>query len=315
MMMRASLCSFTFVIPPIDRIADHPSDPIARQAAIARSAGQGRPHGRRSLALDRSEHGGRLTALGRDSLRSPRYPLCRRIMQVGAICIVLALSRGLAAAEPETRPRPGSTFAERFDATDPWTTAITEASRRFGVPETWIRAIMRVESHGDVRAVSPKGAMGLMQIMPATWTDLRARYHLGDDPFDAHDNILAGAAFLRELYDRYGAPGFLAAYQAGPGRYEDHLTTGRALPADTRVYVTALAPVIDGVSDNDQAAVADPLAWTRAPLFTVSHANASAVSPPQPGRGESDHTAVEVSALAPQSDGLFAPVGTPGRGP
>ena len=202
----------------------------------------------------------------------------------------------------------------------PWTGASTVAGwRRVGLAVCRVSFASLLLTMPGMTAIaqsaSPKGAMGLMQIMPATWTDLRARYHLGDDPFDAHDNILAGAAFLRELYDRYGAPGFLAAYQAGPGRYEDHLTTGRALPADTRVYVTALAPVIDGVSDNDQAAVADPLAWTRAPLFTVSHANASAVSPPQPGRGESDHTAVEVSALAPQSDGLFAPVGTPGRGP
>jgi soluble lytic murein transglycosylase-like protein len=55
---------------------------------------------------------------------------------------------------------------------------------------------MRVESRGDRRAVSPKGAMGLMQIMPQTWEELRVRYGCGRDPFDQHDNILAGAAFL-----------------------------------------------------------------------------------------------------------------------
>jgi soluble lytic murein transglycosylase-like protein len=171
---------------------------------------------------------------------------------------------------------------------------------------------MRAESAGDAHAISPKGAMGPMQIMPGTWADLRARYHLGADPFDAHDNILAGAAYLRELRDRYGAPGFLAAYQAGPRRYEDHLTTGRALPADTLAYVAALAPVIGGASDDSQVAAADPLAWTRAPLFTASHASVPAVasSPaqPQPDRGGSDHATVEVSELAPQSDGLFAPI-------
>ena len=59
-----------------------------------------------------------------------------------------------------------------------------------------------------------------MQIMPQTWAELRARYGLGTDPYDPHDNILAGAAYIRELHDRYGAPGFLAAYNAGPGRYE-----------------------------------------------------------------------------------------------
>ena len=67
---------------------------------------------------------------------------------------------------------------------------------------------------------------------------------LGADPFDPHDNILAGAAYLRELHDRYGSPGFLAAYNAGPARYEDHLATGQPLPAETRAYVALLAPLI-----------------------------------------------------------------------
>ena len=53
--------------------------------------------------------------------------------------------------------------------------------------------------------------MGLMQIMPKTWIELRARYGLGADPYDPHDNILAGAAYIRQLHDRYGSPGFLAA--------------------------------------------------------------------------------------------------------
>ena len=79
---------------------------------------------------------------------------------------------------------------------------------------------MRAESLGEVRAVSPKGAMGLMQIMPETWASLRVRYVLGADPYDPHDNILAGTTYLRELHDRYGSPGFLAAYNAGPTRYQ-----------------------------------------------------------------------------------------------
>ena len=70
--------------------------------------------------------------------------------------------------------------------------------------------------------------MGLMQIMPDTWTELRTRHRLGRDPYDPRDNILAGAAYLREMHDRYGSPGFLAAYNAGPGRYEDYLA-GRPL--------------------------------------------------------------------------------------
>ncbi len=103
---------------------------------------------------------------------------------------------------------------------------------------------MQAESGGDARGVSPKGAMGLMQIMPETWATLRLRYGLGADPFDPHDNIIAGAAYLRELHDRYGSPGFLAAYNAGPARYEDHLATGQPLPAETRAYVALLAPLI-----------------------------------------------------------------------
>jgi len=107
---------------------------------------------------------------------------------------------------------------------------VAEASRRFSISPSWIRAVMRVESLGDPLAVSPKGAMGLMQIMPDTWSELRSRYGLGADPYDAHDNIMAGAAYLREMHDRYGERGFLAACNAGPSRYEDHLATGRPLP-------------------------------------------------------------------------------------
>ena len=94
---------------------------------------------------------------------------------------------------------------------------LAEASHRFGIPELWIRAVIQAESLGDVRAVSPKGAIGLMQIMPETWSDLRLRYDLGADPFDPHDNIAAGAAYLRELHDRYGDPGFLGRLQCRTG--------------------------------------------------------------------------------------------------
>jgi soluble lytic murein transglycosylase-like protein len=65
--------------------------------------------------------------------------------------------------------------------------------------------------------------MKLMQIVPGTWAEWRSRYCLGVDPYDPHDNILAGTAYIRELDDRYGALGLLAAYNAGPRRYERHL--------------------------------------------------------------------------------------------
>ena len=138
---------------------------------------------------------------------------------------------------------------ERSVPSDPYAAHIAEAAHRFGIPAAWIRAIMRIESRGYQRALSTKGAMGLMQIMPETWTALRARYGLGHDPSIRMTTILAGAAFLREMHDRYGSPGFLAAYNAGPGRYEDYRDRHRPLPPETVAYVEALAPFVDGRRD------------------------------------------------------------------
>jgi hypothetical protein len=124
---------------------------------------------------------------------------------------------------------------------DPWAAYVAEASRRFGVPERWIREVMRAESGGLMSATSPAGAMGLMQVMPRTYAELHARYGLGANPYDPRDSILAGTAYLREMHDRYGSPGFLAAYNAGPERLDEHLATGRPLPAETRRYVADIA--------------------------------------------------------------------------
>src|SRR5262249_54873468 len=135
---------------------------------------------------------------------------------------------------------------------DPWGPYIREASTRFDVPDIWIRSVMRVESGGNEYlngglVTSGAGAMGLMQVMPDTYAELQARYTLGDDPYDPHDNILAGAAYLREMYDIYGAPGFLAAYNAGPRRLDDYLSNNRPLPDETRRYVAMIGPSIVGV--------------------------------------------------------------------
>ncbi|WP_255575357.1 lytic transglycosylase domain-containing protein [Caldovatus aquaticus] len=127
---------------------------------------------------------------------------------------------------------------------DPWGPWIREASRRFDVPETWIREVMRQESGGRASATSPAGAMGLMQVMPGTYRELQARYGLGDDPYHPYDNIMAGAAYIREMYDLFGSPAFLAAYNAGPRRLEDYLWNGRGLPAETRRYVARIGPRI-----------------------------------------------------------------------
>ena len=149
---------------------------------------------------------------------------------------------------------------------------IDEASRRFRVPAAWIRAVMRAESAHDVSAVSSAGAMGLMQVMPETWLELRARYGLGADPFDPRGNILAGAAYLREMYDRYGSiAAMLAAYNAGPRRYDEYLAGVRALPAETRAYVAAIATLLcaEPLATTASSARADPLAWMNAPLFVM----------------------------------------------
>ena len=83
-----------------------------------------------------------------------------------------------------------------------------------------------------------------MQLMPGTWVELSVRYGLGLDPFDPRDNILAGTAYLREMHDRFGSAGFLAAYHAGPSRYEQHLATGQPLPPETAAYVAAVTPLL-----------------------------------------------------------------------
>ncbi len=134
---------------------------------------------------------------------------------------------------------------------DPWGPYIRSASTRFDMPESWVRAIIRQESGGRMYMngkliTSSAGAMGLMQVMPGTYGELRERYDLGDDPFHPRDNILAGVAYMREMYDIYGSPGFLAAYNAGPGRLDDYLTNNRGLPDETRKYVAMIGPNLAG---------------------------------------------------------------------
>jgi len=148
-----------------------------------------------------------------------------------AVLIALAL-----ACAPVVPPARGP-----VDRVGRWHDFIHEAAGRAAIPETWIARVIRAESAGRTMLggrpiTSPAGAMGLMQLMPATWGAMRARLGLGRDPFDPHDNILAGAFFLRLMYDRFGYPGLFGAYNAGPARYAAHLR-GRALPAETVAYL------------------------------------------------------------------------------
>ncbi|MGD9810799.1 MAG: lytic transglycosylase domain-containing protein [Sphingobium sp.] len=189
---------------------------------------------------------------------------------------LLSLGSGVTHAIAQVTPQPAPISAH------PHTAFIAEASQRFGIPEHWIRAVLRVESAGDVRAVSSAGAMGLMQVMPDTWAGLRTRHGLGRDPYDPRDNILAGTAYLREMWDRYGnVAAMLAAYNAGPGHYDEHLTTGRVLPAETRAYIATLAPLLGGAAAPDVPTTVPPTDWREAPLFVAqSGSNGAATNTP-----------------------------------
>ena len=191
---------------------------------------------------------------------------------------LLSLDSGVPPATAQVTQQPAPVSAH------PHAGFIAEASQRFGIPEHWIGAVLRVESAGDVRAVSSAGALGLMQVMPGTWASLRIRHGLGRDPYDPRDNILAGTAYLREMWDRYGnVAAMLAAYNAGPGRYDEHLTTGRVLPAETRAYIATLAPLLGGAAalDAPTSAPPPPPDWRDAPLFVaLSDGNTTAISQP-----------------------------------
>ena len=197
------------------------------------------------------------------SLRSLRT-IARIILAIAPFVCQIASSTLLessARAQTAVRSEPFDRFAE----------FIEEASSRFVVPARWIRAVMRVESGGDEHANSSRGAMGLMQLMPGTWVELSVRYGLGLDPFDAHDNIIAGAAYLKEMHDRFGSAGFLAAYHAGPARYEQHLATGRPLPQETTAYVAAVRSLLDDEhSERAPVRIGRAVPWQEAPLF-VDH--------------------------------------------
>jgi len=133
-----------------------------------------------------------------------------------------------------------------------WTPLIAEASKRFGVPQSWIRAVMLAESGGRTMLsenrpiISSAGAMGLMQLMPSTYADMRAQYGLGPDPYDPHDNVIAGTAYLRWLREKYDYPQMFAAYNDGPGNLEQRLAQGNLLPPETRLYLVNVTASVEG---------------------------------------------------------------------
>ena len=193
----------------------------------------------------------------------------------------------------------------------PWQSFVDEAASRFSVPASWIRAVIWIESNGNPKARSPNGAVGLMQLMPDTYAELRIRYGLGADPTDPHDNIVAGTAYLRDMHERFGTAGFIAAYNAGPQRYEDHIATGRPLPDETLAYVAKLAPLLSGVPvADDRSLTINHVSWQQAPLFVEQRAGVSGVSrsafTPQASFARNDRTVADLSALVPPPGRLFA---------
>ncbi|WP_439614190.1 lytic transglycosylase domain-containing protein [Reyranella sp.] len=247
--------------------------------------------------------------------------LQRAVAQAAVPIIVILLVLGAAGVVGRLHAEPAvDAQSQRKSAADPYASFVHEATQRFGIPPSWISAVMAMESGGDVLALSPQGAMGLMQIMPDTWAGLRARHGLGADPYEPRDNILAGAAYLREMHDRYGSPGFLAAYNAGPARYDEYLATGRELPAETELYVAALAPLIgEGQAMGAVTISRRAMSWKDSPLFaTRDQSNPAATSSTfrtTLGRTSVSRSVVGVSPLAPQADGLFVRGGNANRLP
>jgi soluble lytic murein transglycosylase-like protein len=163
----------------------------------------------------------------------------RQIITVAAMALAL-----VGAPAPAASQEAGGGGASHTADVLRWRPEIAVAAQRFDIPMAWIEAVIAVESAGmnEVNGrpiTSPKGAMGLMQLMPATYTEMRSQYGLGDNPYLPLDNILAGTAYLRHNYDRFGYPGLFAAYNAGPDRYLRSLA-GVRLPGETRDYLSRI---------------------------------------------------------------------------
>lgn len=179
----------------------------------------------------------------------------------------------------------------RLQALQPF---IDEASDRFGIPEAWIRAVIIAESGGRTTvngepSTSRAGAIGPMQVMPRSYDELRMRHGLGPYPTDPGQNILAGTAYLKELYDRFGRAGMFAAYNAGPERYQAYLDGNLLLPEETRAYLAALGNIVSNTAAEATSTSGKDL------FFPLSGQNPESTAAP----------------TAPNSNALFVPLNPP----
>jgi len=238
---------------------------------------------------------------------SQRMPRTRPRHLAAAVCAMLCTAHcSYGAAAPLSSAAHTALDAHSARSIDGYAAFIEEASAQFNLPSSWIRAVITVESRGNTLDVSPKGAMGLMQLMPTTWATLKDRYHLGANPFDPHDNIVAGTAYLRELLDRFGSSGFLAAYNAGPGQYRDYLAGLRPLHDETTHYLALVARLLPELKIGDTASVpASTADWHVASLFVASPSIPSRTTPLADRGAANSPSTAPAFALSPQSDGLF----------
>lgn len=224
----------------------------------------------------------------------------------GAASPLPSISKAIDAPTPQISPVLQAELAmSPQQLLDRWDPLVQEAARKFHVPAAWLWAVMRRESGGRTvladgkPIVSAAGALGIMQLMPGTYQQMAAQYRLGGDPFDPHDNVFAAAGYLRWLKGKYGFPAMFAAYNDGPGNYEDHLR-GRALPAETRNYIKAIAGEL-GVA---VAGSASPLEFTRpdGSKVVIDAAKVSAVRAVLPG--EYDASVHSVISTGPLRQGV-----------
>jgi soluble lytic murein transglycosylase-like protein len=157
---------------------------------------------------------------------------------------LLASTEGFA---PAARPVRGRAFSQQeIDA------AIDQAAARHNVDPSLVRAVIKVESNFNPNAVSRKGAMGLMQLMPQTARQLNV-----SNPFDPEQNVDAGVRQLKQLMENYGGDVklTLAAYNAGPGAVAR--SAGVPHYAETRKYVKRITQLYYGGTDSTEDRILD----------------------------------------------------------